>query len=306
MDTYLNFKAFQVVARRGSFSAAARELGLAASVVTKRVTQLEHQLKTVLFERSTRSLSLTEAGRRYLERSRLAIAGFEDLLRDAGSSSEEVEDFLRVKFPTSLTIFQLRTIVSSFRADFPRVRLEIVLMDHSVDPVAEGFDLAVGAYLAAFGGVVETHLQTVDRVICAAPAYIAANAPLRHPRELATHACLNYLPTGTAWTFKAKQGLVTVDVTPTLSSNDAQILIDAAVAGTGIALLSDYMVRHLLASGALVQLLPDFPIPSFQIAAVAPVRRSAAPAVCALVERLRQTLSAHPMDARGSAITRKP
>jgi DNA-binding transcriptional LysR family regulator len=291
MDTYLNFKAFQVAARRGSFSAAARELGLAASVVTKRVTQLEHQLKTVLFERTTRHLSLTEAGRRYLERSRLAIAGFEDLLRDAGSSSEEVEDFLRVKFPTSLTIFQLRDIVSTYRADFPRVRLEIVLMDRPVDPVAEGFDLAVGAYWATYGGVAETHLLTVDRVICAAATYIGGHTPLRHPRELAAHACLNYLPTGSAWTFKAKQGLVTVEVTPTLSSNDAQILIDAAVAGSGIALLSEYMVRDLLASGALVRLLPDFPIPSFQITAVAPIRRGAAPAVRALIERLRHTLA---------------
>ncbi|MDH7795062.1 MULTISPECIES: LysR family transcriptional regulator [unclassified Beijerinckia] len=291
MDIYLNFKAFQVAARRGSFSAAARELGLAASVVTKRVTQLEHHLKTVLFERSTRSLSLTEAGRRYLERSRLAIAGFEDLLRDTGSSSEDVEDFLRVKFPTSLTIFQLRKIVSRYRADFPRVRLEIVLMDRPVDPVAEGFDLAVGAYWTTFGGVVETHLLTVDRVLCAAASYIAGNAPLRHPRELAAHACLNYLPTGNAWTFKTKQGLVTVEVTPTLSSNDAQILIDAAVAGTGIVLLSEYMVRDLLASGTLIQLLPEFSIPPFQITAVAPIRRGDAPAVRALIERLRQSLA---------------
>src|SRR5687767_1391469 len=101
MDTYLNFKTFQVVARIGSFSAASREMGLAASVVTKRVTQLEHQLGATLFRRSTRELILTEAGHRYLHRSRALIADFDDLLKGASQSPGEVEDFLRIKAPTS-------------------------------------------------------------------------------------------------------------------------------------------------------------------------------------------------------------
>src|SRR5688572_11234060 len=110
MDTYQNFKTFQAVAQYGSFSRTAQQLGLAASVVTKRINQLERQLKVVLFKRSTRQLILTEVGRRYLERSRLALVDFDDLLKDPGSSPGDVEDFLRVKAPTSLTTFLLRDV----------------------------------------------------------------------------------------------------------------------------------------------------------------------------------------------------
>ena len=105
MDTYLNFKAFQASAKSGSFSRAARELGLAVSVVTKRVNQLEHQLHATLFERTTRRLTLTEAGRHYLERSRPLLAEFDDLLKGPSRNAGDIGDFLRIKAPTSLTSF---------------------------------------------------------------------------------------------------------------------------------------------------------------------------------------------------------
>jgi DNA-binding transcriptional LysR family regulator len=295
VDIYLNLKAFQAAAQHGSFSKAARQLGLAASVITKRVNQLEHQLKAALFKRSTRSLALTETGRRYLERTRPVIAGFEDLLRDPAGSSGDVEDFLRIKLPTSLTAFRLRDVIAAYQRDFPRVRLEIVLLDRAVDPVTEGFDLAVGAYWASFGGVEETLVCAIDRMICASPDYIAKNPSLRRPRDLAEHACLSYLPTGNAWAFKGKQGVITIELTPRLSSNDAQILIDAAVAGRGIALVSRYMVHDLIESGSLIPLLPDFPVPPIRITAVAPKRRAGEPAVRALIERLQGRLAQLPL-----------
>ena len=297
MDIYQNFKTFQAVALFGSFSKAAHELGLAASVVTKRINQLEHRLQAVLFKRSTRQLSLTEAGRRYLERSRLALVEFDDLLKDPGRSPGDVEDFLRVKTPTSLTTFLLRDVFNAYERDFPRVRLEVVLMDRSVNPVVEGFDLALGAYWVSFGGVTEIPLCQLDRMICASPDYLANNPRLRHPRDLARHACLSFLPTGNAWVFEAKQGQVTIEVTPRLSSNDAQILVDAAVAGHGIALVSYYMVRDLIDSGALVPLLPEFPVPPIWIKAVAPDRRATVPAVQALIGRLHEALGQMPRTA---------
>ncbi|MCA1410962.1 LysR family transcriptional regulator [Bradyrhizobium sp. NBAIM20] len=295
MDIYENFKTFQVVAQLGSFSRAALHLGIAASVVTKRINQLEHRLKVVLFKRSTRQLVLTEIGRRYVERSRLALVDFDDLLKDPGSAPGDVEDFLRVKAPTSLTTFLLRGVLDAYQRDFPRVRLEVVLLDRSVNPVTEGFDLAIGAYWISFGGVTEIPLCRLDRLVCASPDYLANSQEIRHPRDLINHACLSFIPTGNSWVFEGRQGQITIEVTPRLSSNDAQILVDAAAAGRGIALISYYMARDLIRTGALVPILQEFPVPPLWIKAVAPDRRVNVSAVQALISRFQEALKHLPV-----------
>ena len=295
MDTYRNFKAFQAAARFGSFSRAARELGLAVSVVTKRVNQLEHQLQAVLFERTTRQLTLTEAGRDYLERSRPLLAEFDDLLKGPSRNPGDIGDFLRVKAPTSLTLFQLRKVFDAYQAEFRKVRLEIVLIDRAVDPVLEGFDVSIGAqWSRSFAGVLEKPLCPLRRIVCASPDYIAERGAPAHPRELIDHDCLSFIPTGNAWTFNDRHGPITIDVTPHLASNDGQMLVDAALDGRGIVLSSTYIVKEFVREGRLVPLLVDFPIPDLWIKAVTPIRRATAPAVVALIDRLDAFLSPVP------------
>lgn len=295
MDTYLNFKAFQAAVRFGSFSRAARELGLAVSVVTKRVNQLEHQLQAVLFERTTRQLTLTEAGRHYLERSRPLLAEFDDLLKGPSRNPGDIGDFLRVKAPTSLTVFQLRQVFDAYQAEFRKVRLEIVLIDRAVDPVLEGFDLSVGAHWnRSFAGVLEKPLCPLRRIVCASPDYIAERGHPAHPRDLIDHDCLSFIPTGNAWTFNDRHGPITIDVTPYLSSNDGQMLVNAALDGRGVVLTSTYIVKEFIRDGRLVPLLVDFPIPDLWIKAVTPIRRATAPAVVALIDRLDAFLSPVP------------
>jgi DNA-binding transcriptional LysR family regulator len=295
MDSYLNFKAFQAVARAGSFSAAARELDLAASVVTKRVNQLEHQLGTTLFRRSTRQLALTEAGHRYLHRSRSVIAEFDDLLRGSAQSPGEVEDFLRIKAPTSLGVLHLREVFDAYQAEFRKVRLEIMLLDRSVDPVLEGFDVSIGAHWAQiFAGVHELPLCPLRRLVCAAPDYLARRGKPEHPRELVEHECLSFIPTGNLWSFEGRHGPITVEVNPRLTSNDGQMLISAAVNGSGLALASHYMAKDFIRAGQLVPVLTNFPIPDLWIKAVTPERRAGSPAVRALLSRLESFLSPVP------------
>jgi len=295
VDTYRNFKAFQAAARFGSFSRAARELGLAVSVVTKRVNQLEHQLQAVLFERTTRQLTLTEAGRDYLERSRPLLAEFDDLLKGPSRNPGDIGDFLRVKAPTSLTLFQLRKVFDAYQAEFRKVRLEIVLIDRAVDPVLEGFDVSIGAqWSRSFAGVLEKPLCPLRRIVCASPDYIAERGAPAHPRELIDHDCLSFIPTGNAWTFNDRHGPITIDVTPHLASNDGQMLVDAALDGRGIVLSSTYIVKEFVREGRLVPLLVDFPIPDLWIKAVTPIRRATAPAVVALIDRLDAFLSPVP------------
>lgn len=295
MDTYLNFKAFQASAQFGSFSRAARELGLAVSVLTKRVNQLEHQLHTILFERTTRRLTLTEAGRHYLERSRPLLAEFDDLLKGPSRIPGDIGDFLRVKAPTSLTLFQLRPIFDAYQDEFRKVRLEIVLIDRAVDPVLEGFDVSIGAHWnLTFAGVLEKPLCPLRRIVCASPDYLAERGMPAHPRDLIDHDCLSFIPTGNTWSFEDRHGPIAIEVTPHLSSNDGQMLVDAALNGRGIAIASTYFIRDLVQSGRLVPLLTDFPIPDLWIKAVSPVRRATAPAVVALIDRLEAFLSPVP------------
>lgn len=295
MDIYLNFKAFQAVAQTGSFSRAARDLGLAASVVTKRVNQLEHLLGASLFRRSTRKLVLTEAGARYLDRSRLPIAEFDALIKGSSQAPGELEDSLRIKAPTSLTELRLRPVFAAFQAEFEKIRLEIVLLDRMVDPIIEGFDVSIGAHWPqSFVGVVERPLCPLPRVLCASPAYLKRRGVPQTPQDLIQHDCLSFIPTGNDWTFMGPHGPMTLPIRPRLTSNDGQMLVAAALSGAGIAIVSRYMTKELIVSGELTPLLTDFPIPDLWVKAVSPERRATTPAVTALIERLAASLSANP------------
>ena len=286
MDIYLNFKAFQAAAQTGSFSRAAREMGLAASVVTKRVNQLEHRLGVSLFRRSTRKLTLTEAGTRYLDRSRLLIAEFDDLIKGPVPVAGDIEDSLRIKAPTSFTVLRLRPVFTAFQAEFRKIRLEIVLLDRTVDPILEGFDISIGAHWPqSFVGVAEKALCPLPRLLCASPDYLARRGAPTTPRDLVHHDCLSFIPTGDAWSFVGPHGPITVPVRPRLTSNDGQMLAAAAVNGAGIAIVSYYIANDLIRSGALTPLLTNFPIPDLWIKATSPQRRAAAPAVSALIDR---------------------
>lgn len=287
MDIYLNLQAFRLTAELGNFSRAARELGVASSVVTKRVNQLEHQLKVTLFQRSTRSLVLTESGRKYLEEAQSLTTQIEKLLRTP-TENEDYEDFIRIKAPTTLTVLYFNDLFQEFIADYPKVRLEVVLIDRPIDPSNEAFDLAIGAFPTSYSGAFDKPLCRLRRVICASPEYLAKHPPPQHPRELTKHACLNFTPTGNEWVFDSGQGVVTVNISPSFSSNDGRLLVDGAIKGNGIAIVSTYAAREALENGALVPILESFPVPDMWIKAVIPTRRFKSLALRALMERLNE------------------
>ena len=172
MDILVNLQAFLATADAAGFSAAARKLDVSTSVVAKRVTQLEARIGTPLFHRSTRQLRLTDAGQRYVHRARGVVTDATDLLSRMGEKGHDLVDHLRIKAPTSLTVARLADAFSAFQTQNPRLKLEIVLIDRPVDPVTEGFDIAIGAFPHSFGGVVDEPLCTLKRLLCASPAYL--------------------------------------------------------------------------------------------------------------------------------------
>lgn len=294
MDVFQNMRAFLAVAETGSFSAAARRGGLAVSVLTKRIDQLERAVKTKLFVRTTRTVTLTEAGRRWIERVRLLVADFDDTIRQASDTEHDLAGPLRIKAPTTLTVLYLADILTRFQTLNPKVGMEIVLADRAVNPIDEGFDVAINAFDATFSHVVDIPLCPLRRMLCAAPDYIARRGVPEHPRDLLVHDTLSFAPTGSIWSFNGPQGATTVEVAPRMSANDGQVLLRAALAGNGIALLSEYLTAPRLAAGELVPVLMSYATPELWVKVLIPETRMQVARIGALAEFLKQAFSPLP------------
>jgi DNA-binding transcriptional LysR family regulator len=294
MDALQNLRAFLSVAETGSFSAAARRSGLATSVLTKRVDQLERAVKTRLFVRTTRIVTLTEAGRRWIERVRSLVADFDDTMRQVSDTEHDLEGPLRVKAPTTLTVLYLADILARFQAQNPKLSMEIVLADRAVNPADEGFDLAVAAFDAAFSDVVDIPLCPLRPMLCASPDYVARRGAPAHPRDLIAHDTLNFAPTGSIWSFNSPQGSTTVEISPRFSANDGQVLLRAALAGNGIALLSEYLTAPRLAAGELVPVLESYQPPERWVKMLIPEARMQLARISALAQFLKDAFSPSP------------
>lgn len=287
MDTLLNIKAFLATVREGSFSGAARRLGVAPSVIVKRINRLEDQMHTRLFVRSTRRLTLTDTGERSETRFRTIVAEVEDALESGRSVSRGVEGHLRIKCPTTLTIMYVGDVLAEFQLAHPNVSIEVALIDRSVNPVEEGFDMAIGALPASYSNVLDEPLCAYPRVVCAAPSYIAQRGEPVHPRDLIEHDCLTFLATGTTWSFQSPRGVIDVEVRSRFNVNDSQVLHAAARKGLGVATIAKYIARDSIASGELKPLLTDYPVPELWLKALVPHNRSQKPAVQSLLRWLK-------------------
>lgn len=298
MDALQNLRAFLSVAETGSFSAAARRSGLATSVLTKRVDQLEHAVKTRLFVRTTRTVTLTEAGRRWIERVRSLVADFDDTMRQASDAGHDLEGPIRVKAPTTLTVLYLADILARFQALHPKLSMDIVLADRVVNPADEGFDVAIAAFDAAFSDVVDIPLCPLRPMLCASPGYVARRGAPAHPRDLMAHETLNFAPTGSVWSFNGPQGPTTVEINPRISANDGQVLLRAALAGNGIALLSEYLTAPKLAAGELVPVLDSYQPPERWVKMLIPEARMQVARIRALARFVEDAFSPSPPWAR--------
>ena len=289
-DTLLNMKAFLATARTGSFSEAARQLGVATSVVTKRVNQLEWALNAKLLKRTTRSVKLTEIGERYLANVRDIVGEYDDIVAGIRRSPNEIEGHVRVKAPVALTVMHLGKVFAAFQRDNPRITLDVVVSDRSVNPIEEGFDLALGIVPASYHGVVEEPLHAYPRVLCASPAYVRRRGAPSHPRDLVSHDCLVFSPVGPTWNFQSARGNVNVTVKPRLTASDSLVLATAACDGNGIAVISKLVALKALNAGQLVPLLPDYPIPDHWLRALVPESRIGLARIQALMGSVRTAL----------------
>jgi len=294
VDTLVNLRAFLATVRGGNFSEAARQLNTVPSVVSKRIGQLEWALGARLFERTSRKMVLTEAGQRFHVRARSLVAQFDDIASGLQREDDGLQGHLRVKAPTSVTVSFLADILSEFQTHQPGITLEMVLADRSVNPLEEGFDVAVAGRDASYDAVVDIPLCPLRQVVCASPAYLRRHGVPEHPRDLVDHHCLVFTPTGTIWHFDSPRGPVSVDVTAKLGANDNTMLLAGVRAGNGIAILPTYLARNAIEFGLVTPLLTDYPLRERWLKAMVPQRRMGVQRVEALLAWLKQHLGEVP------------
>jgi DNA-binding transcriptional LysR family regulator len=287
---------FARVAALGGLSAAARALGMSQTMATKHVAALEQRLGTKLVHRTTRQLTLTEAGRSYLAAVERILADIEEADGNAAREAVDVRGTLRLNAPVSFGIREIAPLLCELSRRCPDLTVDLGLNDRYVDLIEEGWDLVIRIGMLADSTMVARRLAPCPLLVCAAPSYLASHGRPKRIADLQNHSCLGYTLSRSVgvdrWSF-GKDGMAEVPVSGSLKANNGDVLVAAAVAGQGIVYQPSFLVSRELRAGLLEVLRLDHPpIELDGIFAVYPSdRRPPAKvrvAVDFLAERLRQ------------------
>jgi DNA-binding transcriptional LysR family regulator len=266
LDRLTGLEVFAKVAATGSFSAAGRAMGMSQTMVTKHIAALEARLGVKVFHRSTRRLSITEAGRNYLEASERILADIE--AADASVIADHIEPkgLLRLNVPVAFGTRQIAPLLSEFSRRHPLMTVELGLNDRLVDLADEGWDLAIRIGSLSNSSLIARRIASCRTVVCAAPSYLAGRGMPRTVSGFAEHNCLGYTLSSVTgvdrWVFGAK-GDTIVPVSGNLRANNGEALRTAAIAGQGLAYLPTFIVADDLRAGTLIAIDLDQPTVEF-------------------------------------------
>ncbi len=289
MDQLQAMEMFVAVARLRSFSAAGRELGMTRAMVSKVVMQLEDRLGARLLYRSTREVSLTDAGQAYLGPCEATVEQSRAAARAISPAGAELAGPIRIQAPSSFGSEWLADAVARFSLCHPLLKPSLFVDDASLDPIRHGFDLSIRV-----GGIPDTRGLSLRRlapcrgVLCASPAYIQAHGMPASPDDLLAHQCLHFshLTDGTRWHFARDGEERTVHVNAGFTSNNGLVLHRAALRGLGIVYSTTFLAWRNLVDGTLVRVLPDWELPLNDLTALYPASRQLSPKVRALIDFL--------------------
>ena len=293
MDRLLAIQSFAKVVELGSFAKAAEKLAVSTSAVSRQVADLEAHLDARLLNRTTRRLSLTEAGQTFFEHSVQLLAALEDAESSVRAQTSTPRGTLRLTCGVTFGVRYLASAMAEFASRHRDVLFDIDLSDRTVDLVEEGFDLAIRIGPVRHHGLVARKLGTTQLICCAAPGYLATHeAPLRTPDDLSHHECLSYANVGlpNVWEFEARSNgqRFAVKIPLRHRCNNGRLLTALGTAGLGILFEPDFIVAPEIRSGRLVQLLPGYSLPRAPITAVYPSRRHLSSKVRTFVEFLAE------------------
>jgi DNA-binding transcriptional LysR family regulator len=291
VDRFDNMRVFAKVVESGSFAGAAERLSISPSMASQHVKSLEERLHVRLLNRTTRKINLTETGRAFYERCTRLLADLEETERAASDMHAAPRGDLRVSATPHFGILYLASAIADFTVRFPAISAELILSEHIVDLIEEGFDIAVRVEQPPASSLIARQLAPCRMVICGAPGYFEMHGVPRTPADLTAHNCLTFAGTWLsyfrAWHFTTGDGAA-LNLSPTgnLRTNSGEVLKVAALTGHGLACLPTYLVGDALQSGHLVPVLTDYPLPQLTLRALYPHNRHLSAKVRAFVDFL--------------------
>ena len=288
MDRFLEMQTFNAVVDAGSFVKAADALAMSKAAVSRYVVDMETRLGVRLLHRTTRRLSLTDEGQIFYVRSKELLAELAEAEDEITSRSDAASGLLRINAPFTFGVLHLAPLWGAFRAQHPKVKLDVTLADRLIDLVEEGYDVAIRIANLENSTLVSKRLATTRMVLCGSPQYLKLYGTPKHPSELANHAVISYSywSTKDEWHFKGPLGAVSVKTNPCIHTNNGDTCRAAALANQGIILQPSFLVGDDLASGTLLELMPEFRSLELGIYAVYPTRKHVSPKVRALLDFL--------------------
>lgn len=287
---------FAKVAETRSFAAAAAELKLSNATVSKAVSRVEAKLKTQLFNRTSRRIALTEAGRQLSVRAAHILAEAEAAEDEALARSTAVRGLVRLAAPLSFGVLHLAPLLPEFLAQYPEVSIDLHLNDAMVDMIDDGFDAAIRLAVLPDSSLIVRRLCEMPRYLVGSPRYLKTHGRPGHPMHLAEHVCITY-GHGAApesWRFTQKSGKsATVRPSGPLRVNNGDAMMPALIVGAGLGVLPEFIVRDALVDGRLERLLPEWSIASASVYWVTPPGGQRPKRVDVLGEFVAQSLTAH-------------
>ncbi|WP_373020523.1 LysR family transcriptional regulator [Thiomicrorhabdus sp.] len=297
MDNLSDIAVFVKVVDCGSFTSAAEQLELSKSVVSKYVTRLEEQLGVRLLHRTTRKLSLTEAGRILYQRSQRGLEEIEAAEIEVSRLQRTPSGRLRFNTPMSFGILHIAPVLNEFQTEYPDINIDMVLEDRQVDLVEEGFDLAIRIAELPDSNLIARRLGPCKHVLCASPAYLEAHGTPQTPDDLHQHRTLTYgyHDSPREWRLLSPEGrYVSIPVNSAINMNNSLALREAVLQDAGIVLIPTFIVGPDIQTGRLTPILSNYRMQELSIYAIYPERKHLSPKVRAFIDFMSKKIGEKP------------
>lgn len=276
MDTLDGLKTVVAVVETGSFTAASERLGMSKALVSKYVGEVENQLGVRLFNRSTRRLALTEAGRSYYEHALPLLEEFAELVDNVTGEQSAPRGLLRVSVPVTFGEMKLSPRIPKFLEQHPDIRVDLQLTDRMIDMLEEGIDVVIRIGGVDDSSLIAKHINTLPLILCASPDYIGQQGCPDTPQDISQHNCVidSNFRIGKQWPLVSPDGITdSIEVSSRVAANSPRAVKEITMAGGGIGMIPRFIVEDALEDGRLIEILPGYHTLEFGLFAIYPHRR---------------------------------
>ncbi|MFD0709625.1 LysR family transcriptional regulator [Photorhabdus akhurstii] len=295
MDRVTAAQVFTIIVEQGSMIAASERLDMSRAMVSRYLAEMEKWAGVRLLHRTTRKISLTSAGEIAYQRSRKLLQLAEEIPVHQPVEAQELSGLLRISSSQSLAMSALSVAIPEFMRIYPQIAIDMQMSNKAINLVEERIDLALRITNNLEPNLIARPLSTCHSVVCAAPSYLAGKMLPQKPADLALHNCMTYNFFGKSlWLFERRGEKYSVPVSGTLSANESVVLMEATLQGAGIAMQPYYSVASHLASGKLIQLLPDYRPQAMGIYGIYASRQNMPATLRALLDFLVQWFASSP------------